>query len=137
MLINTRLPNARQHYGSLLPAFRCQLAAFKHPFGFLHVKAKPCTLKLSRFGIKKASQRKLTGLISPERIRGCLNCYYSLEAFSDRYLATPSGDAPIPALPFSHCAGQTSPCSSWNCSASTIRSISSMLRPSGRSLTTW
>lgn len=62
---------------------------------------------------------------------------YRLETFSVRYFATPSGEADIPSLPFSHCAGQTSPCSSWNCSASTMRSISSMLRPSGRSLTTW
>ena len=34
-------------------------------------------------------------------------------------------------------AGHTSPCSSGNCRASTMRSISSTLRPSGRSLTTW
>jgi hypothetical protein len=27
---------------------------------------------------------------------------YRFEAFSDRYLATPSGEAPIPCLPFSH-----------------------------------
>ncbi|VEB62595.1 Uncharacterised protein [Salmonella enterica subsp. enterica] len=34
---------------------------------------------------------------------------YRLEMFSARYLATPSGEAFMPSLPFSHCAGQTSP----------------------------
>ena len=42
----------------------------------------------------------------------------------------------MPALPFFQPAGQTSPFSSLNCRASTMRSISSMSRPSGRSLTT-
>ncbi len=51
---------------------------------------------------KKASQFAPTGLIANNLIVSCVNFYYSLEAFSDRYLATPSGDAPIPALPFSH-----------------------------------
>ena len=65
--------------------------------------------------------------------------YYLLRssACSDRNAATPFGDASIPALPSSHCAGHTSPCFWWKFSASTMRSISSMLRPSGRSLTTW
>lgn len=61
---------------------------------------------------------------------------YSSLACAAKYFATPSVDAPMPALPLLHPAGQTSPCSSWNCNASTMRSISSMLRPSGRSFTT-
>ncbi len=61
---------------------------------------------------------------------------YRDSASEAKYSATPAGDASIPFLPLSHPAGQTSPCSSWNCNASTMRSISSMLRPSDRSLTT-
>ena len=43
----------------------------------------------------------------------------------------------MPFLPLFQPAGHTSPFSSVNCSASTIRIISSTLRPSGRLLTTW
>ena len=57
-------------------------------------------------------------------------------ACSARYFATPCVSAFMPALPLFQPAGQTSPCSSVNCRASTMRIISSMLRPSGRSLTT-
>ena len=61
---------------------------------------------------------------------------YRSFACAARYSATPAVEPFMPALPLFHPAGQTSPCSSVNCSASTIRSISSTLRPSGRSLTT-
>ena len=58
---------------------------------------------------------------------------YSDSASSARYSATPSGLAFMPLAPWFQPAGQTSPCCSWNCRASTMRSISSMLRPNGRS----
>lgn len=75
---------------------------------------------------------------SPELSSGLRGNYLlRSSACSDRNAATPVGDASIPALPSSHCAGQTSPFFSWKFSASTMRNISSMLRPSGRSLTTW
>ena len=61
---------------------------------------------------------------------------YSSLACAARYSATPAVEAFIPALPLFQPAGQTSPCSSVNCRASTMRSISSTLRPSGRSFTT-
>lgn len=60
----------------------------------------------------------------------------SLAAFSFRYEATPAGESFMPLSPLFQPAGQTSPCSSWNCRASTMRIISSILRPRGRLFTT-
>ena len=81
-----------------------------------------------RAPMTKGSRRSL--------LHGALAAYSSL-ACEARYFATPSGEAFMPALPLFQPAGQTSPCSSVNCRASTIRIISSILRPSGRSFTTW
>jgi len=53
-----------------------------------------------------------------------------------KYSLLPSGSGFIVSPPSCQLAGQTSPCSSWNCSALTIRRASPTLRPSGRSLTT-
>ena len=55
-------------------------------------------------------------------------------ACSRRYAATPAASAFIEARPFCQPAGQTSPCSSVNCRASTRRKVSSTERPRGRSL---
>lgn len=85
--------------------------------------------------VKKAAPYKTKRLASASllpNVRRLQAGYVLGQVFSDAFRR--SGHT---FFPFSHCAGQTSPCSSWNCSASTIRSISSMLRPSGRSLTTW
>jgi len=49
---------------------------------------------------------------------------YSLEAWTSGLMV---------GCPFFHSAGQTSPCCSKNCKASSTRNVSSTLRPSGRS----
>src|SRR3569623_278921 len=54
-----------------------------------------------------------------------------------RYSATPLASAFMASWPFCQPAGQTSPFSSKNCSASIMRSISSTSRPSCKLLTTW
>src|SRR3972149_2343841 len=50
-----------------------------------------------------------------------------------RYWATPSAVGFMASSPSCQLAGQTSPCFSWNCNASSMRSASSTLRPMGRS----
>lgn len=84
--------------------------------------------------IKKARRVITTRLLSGFTL--IAKDYYKLSAFSSKYLATPSGLASIPLSPLVQPAGQTSPFSSKKSKASTIRNISSMLRPSGKSLTT-